>query len=107
MADRARISGDKKSTILSGREKLSVVGKGVYRKPGQSLKWQAVVISLQSRNMGSLDLTVGGLTALEMQGLGHYLKLSSERMVDLYGRSRLPKWLNSVCPEKPIQTLQE
>lgn len=83
--------------------KLSVVGKGVYRKPGQSLKWQAVVVSLQSRNMGSLDLTVGGLTALEMQGLGHYLKLSSERVVDLYGRSSLPKWANTISPESQFR----
>lgn len=78
-------------------KKLTVVGKGVYRKPGQSLKWQAVVVSLQSRNMGSLDLTVGGLTALEIQGLGHYLKLGRERTVDLYGRSRLPKWVKPLC----------
>lgn len=78
-------------------KKLTVVGKGVYRKSGQALKWQAVVVSLQSRNMGSLDLTVGGLTALEIQGLGHYLKLGSERTVDLYGRSRLPKWVKPLC----------
>jgi hypothetical protein len=83
--------------------KLSVVAKGVYRKPGQSLKWQAVVVSLQSRNMGSLDLTVGGLTALEMQGLGHYLKLSSERVVDLYGRSILPKWVDTISPESQFR----
>jgi hypothetical protein len=88
-------------------EKLTVVGKGVYRKPGQALKWQAVVLSLQSRNMGSLDLTVGGLTALEIQGLGHYLKLGSERTVDLYGRSSLPKWLKSLCHEVQFRHFKE
>lgn len=80
-------------------KKLKVIGKGVYRKPGQTLKWQAVVVSLQSQNMGSLDLTVGGLTALEIQGLGHYLKFGSERTIDLYGRSRLPTWVESLCDQ--------
>jgi len=88
-------------------EKLTVVGKGVYRKPGQALKWQAVVVSLQSRNMGSLDLTVGGLTALEIQGLGHYLKLGSERTVDLYGRSSLPKWVEPLCHEIQFRHFKE
>jgi len=88
-------------------KKLTVVGKGVYRKPGQSLKWQAVVVSLQSRNMGSLDLTVGGLTALEIQGLGHYLKLGRERTVDLYGRSSLPKWVKPLCHEVQIRHFKE
>ena len=87
--------------------KLTVVGKGVYRKPGQALKWQAVVVSLQSRNMGSLDLTVGGLTALEIQGLGHYLKLGSERTVDLYGRSSLPKWVEPLCHEIQFRYFKE
>ena len=88
-------------------EKLTVVGKGVYRKPGQALKWQAVVVSLQSRNMGSLDLTVGGLTALEIQGLGHYLKLGSERTVDLYGRSSLPKWVKPLYHEVQFRHFKE
>jgi hypothetical protein len=87
--------------------KLSLVGKGVYRKPGQALKWQAVVVSLQSRNMDSLDLTVGGLTALEVHGLAHYLKLSAERTVDLYGRSSLPVWVNKLCNEIQFRHFRE
>ena len=88
-------------------EKLTLIGKGVYRKPGQALKWQAVVVSLQSQNMGSLDLTVGGLSALEMQGLGHYLKFGSEPTIDLYGRSRLPKWVDSICDQIHFRHFQE
>ena len=87
--------------------KLTLIGKGVYRKPGQTLKWQAVVVSMQSQNMGSLDLTVGGLTALEIQGLGHYLKFGSERTIDLYGRSRLPKWVDPICDQIHFRHFQE
>ncbi len=41
--------------------------------------------------MGS-DLTVGGLSALELQGFAHYLPLSGEATIHLDGRMKLPEW---------------
>ncbi len=64
---------------------------GVYQRPEADLTWQAVVASLH--RMGS-RLTVGGVTALEQQGLAHYLPLSGGGHVHLYGHEPMPTWIN-------------
>jgi hypothetical protein len=72
---------------------LEALTTGVYQRPGTPLKWQTVVTSLQ--HMG-LDITVGNLTALELQGLSHYLNLSGHRKIHLYSNQPLPKWINKL-----------
>jgi hypothetical protein len=42
------------------------------------------------------DLVVGGLTALEMQGLSHYLSLSENKIVHLFGNDVLPEWVTNL-----------
>jgi len=69
---------------------------GVYQRPETNLTWQGVVFSMQ--RIG-LDLSVGGLMALEMQGFAHYLPLSKTRTIDLYGHDKLPAWANKLLPE--------
>lgn len=64
---------------------------GVYRRSETELSWQGVVCSLQ--RMGS-DLVVGGMTALEQQGMAHYLPLFGSDRVHLYGYDALPAWVN-------------
>lgn len=68
---------------------LESLAPGIYSKPGSKFKWQGVISSLQSI---TLDFTVGGLTAMELHGLAHYLPLSDQKTVHLYSRSALPKW---------------
>lgn len=58
-----------------------------YRGP---LRWQQVVISLQT--ILGHPIIVGGRTALELQGYGHYLT-TEERDIHLYGRQPPPNWL--------------
>jgi hypothetical protein len=72
------------------RHWLEQVERGVYRRPGDSPGWQAAVHTVQSA-MG-LPVHVGGLTALELQGYGHYM---GERSLWLYAppRTRLPAWV--------------
>lgn len=72
---------------------LNAVARGVFTRSDASLKWQGVVCSLQ--RMGS-DLSVGGLSALELQGFAHYLPLSGEGTIHLYGRVKLPDWVNNL-----------
>src|ERR1700679_4077520 len=45
--------------------------RGTYRRMRGSLTWQQVIISLQT--LLGKTLTVGGRTALELQGFAHYL----------------------------------
>lgn len=72
--------------------------RGVYRRPGPSLKWQHVVASLQLV-MGSY-LHVGGRTALVQRGLGHYVRMSGPETIYLYGPEALPAWVNKLNLQK-------
>lgn len=75
---------------------LEQPARRVYRRPRGDLAWQQVVISLQT--VLGYDLTVGGRTALELQGYAHYL--AHKRMeVHVYGPRRLPTWV----PKLPLQ----
>lgn len=75
---------------------LIPLAQGVYMRPGTTPTWEGLVCFLQ--NVLKTDLTVGGLTALELRGLGHYVAMSSKRVVHLYGKDALPKWVNHVLP---------
>lgn len=66
----------------------------VYRRPYGTLSWQQVVISLQTLLLRS-PLTVGGRTALELQGFAHYLS-HTETKVHLYGPKPPPTWLSKL-----------
>jgi hypothetical protein len=76
---------------------LDQVVRGVYRRPApklqESLRWQAVVISLQT--LLGHPYTVGGRTALELQGFAHYLS-GRHREIHLYGTGKPPGWLSKL-----------
>lgn len=65
--------------------------RGVFKRPLGELDWQKVVVSLQ-KMMGH-GLTVGGRTALDLQGFSHYLSLSGPSTIHLYGTEPPPGWL--------------
>jgi hypothetical protein len=81
---------------------LLPVARGVYRRPAaklpvpdqaNDLQWQHVVISLQ--NLMDYPVAVGGRTALELQGFGHYLSATSSREVHVYrNRKNPPGWVS-------------
>ena len=75
---------------------IEPVVRGVYRRPGPPLKWEHVVYSLQ---VLGYDVHVGGRTALELQGLGHYLPVRGVQRVFLYGIAKLPGWLKQYKAE--------
>lgn len=70
---------------------LESISKGVYVRNASKISWQSVVFSLQS--ILKTDLVIGGLTALEIQGLSHYLSLSENKIVHLFGNNVLPEWV--------------
>jgi hypothetical protein len=87
---------------------LEQIARGVYRRPAatlsnpdkkdESLRWQHVVISLQT--ILARPLIVGGRTALELQGFAHYLGTGEFREVHLYGNERPPAWVAKL----PLET---
>lgn len=72
---------------------LEQPARGVYRRPRGSIGWQQAVISLQT--LLEYPLVVGGRTALELQGYGHYLARTAKE-VHLYGPVPPPNWLHKL-----------
>ena len=74
---------------------LEAVARGLYRRPGPPLKWEHVVYSLQE--LGH-NVHVGGRSALELQGLAHYVAKQKRPRIDLYSPAKLPSWLTKLEP---------
>ncbi len=75
---------------------LLSLARGVYRRPVPSdpngpLLWQQLVVSLNA--LIGLPVAVGARTALEVQGLAHYLAVSGPREVHLYTQGDPPRWV--------------
>lgn len=77
--------------VKSGQ--LKIVANGVYSRGEVVTTWEVVVYALQQ--FKKLDCVVGGLTALELHGLAHYIPLSKNQIVRLYCQRPLPKWINN------------
>lgn len=75
-------------------QQLTQISYGIYTRAGAKPEWQDVVFFLQQQLKS--DLTVGGLTALELQGFSHYLSFSSRKNVHLYGGDTLPLWVKRI-----------
>jgi hypothetical protein len=73
---------------------LEIVRKGIYKRPFTKLSWQGVVLALQT--MYDLDVVVGGLTALELQGYAHYLPINKFSQIHLFSKRSLPNWIGTV-----------
>ncbi|MFZ5555268.1 MAG: type IV toxin-antitoxin system AbiEi family antitoxin domain-containing protein [Pseudomonadota bacterium] len=73
---------------------LESPARGVYRRPGPPLKWQHVVASLLL--IEKLPLHIGGSTALEHAGFGHYARLRGAETIKLFGPSGLPAWARAL-----------
>jgi hypothetical protein len=82
-------------------QQLETVKNGVYKREGSVVEWGDVVYFLQSRY--ETDLVVGGISALELQNLSHYLSLSNRRLINLYGTSQLPAWINNITDNARFQ----
>ena len=64
--------------------------RGAYRRSRGSLSWEQVVISLQA--VLHFPVSVGGRTALDLQGYAHYLS-QAPQAVQLYSDKKLPGWM--------------
>ena len=74
---------------------LERVIQGLYRRPlpgmaHQTPDWRAAVLSAQ--RLMHHNFHIGGMTALDLQGHIHYLRLGGPRTVYLYGDD-VPNWL--------------
>lgn len=78
---------------------LDQPGRGAYQRPPaflfenkrQSLLWQNVLVSLQT--LLDKPVVLGGRTALELQGLAHFVSSRGPREVHVYSNEDLPGWV--------------
>jgi hypothetical protein len=74
----------------------------VYRRPSTLFDqntWEPVVVSLQK--LLELPITIGGRTALELQGYSHYLYMGGPAEVHLYGpASAWKSWVAKLVPHQ-------
>jgi len=67
--------------------------RGVYHRQRTISRWEQIVISLQT--LMHFPVSVGGRSALELQGYAHYLPASPDiRIIHLYTDKKLPGWLS-------------
>ncbi len=69
---------------------LEQPARGVFRRPRGTVSWEQVIISLQT--LLEFPVSVGGRTALEMQGYGHYLA-QSQKIIHLYSDQKPLAWV--------------
>ncbi len=77
---------------------LTALAHGAYSRQVSPVNWQGVVIALQ--RLAQQPIHVGGLSALNLQGLAHYLPLGGESRIHLWnhgrGFTRLPAWVLAI-----------
>jgi hypothetical protein len=73
---------------------LKSLGKGAMLKSGDPLVLAGALSALQ--NVENMNIHVGGRSALELQGLAHYLQINSyETTLFVNGRAKLPLWFTN------------
>jgi len=82
--------------------KLKLLSKGVYCWNDNLPNWQGLVASLP--RLIEQKIIVGGITALELQGYAHYLKINPNQHIHLYSDSHVPLWVKSLFVS--LQTVQ-
>lgn len=70
---------------------LQSIGVGAFKRPNETLNWQGGVYSLQQQ--AKFPLHIGGLTALSLLGVSHYIRTGKET-VNLFTPKNinLPSW---------------
>ena len=75
---------------------LTTLGYGYFQRTGDELTRNGAVSALESQ---SLDVHIGGKSALSLRGAVHYLALGKEKLA-LYGvtRKKIPDWFTHQFP---------
>ena len=70
---------------------LETIDRGAFKRPGENVQWQGALYALQYQT--KLNVHVGAITALSMQGFSHYFRLSEEKLFLFSPRkTNLPTW---------------
>lgn len=88
---------------------LRRIGVGAFVRQNDQAIWQGGLYAIQHDLKKNIHL--GGLTALELSGLAHYLGLAPEKIIYLYNTSstknKLPGWFIKHFNQKAIFTYKQ
>lgn len=73
---------------------LEKLGPGAYKRPSDQISWQGALYTIQQQ--AKIQLHVGALTALSLQGQSHYFRVSGET-VFLFSAHKtiIPQWFKA------------
>ena len=82
---------------------IDALGRGAFIRRGDKVDWPGAVCAIQK--VGGKRVHPGGRTALELQGLGHFLRVGARSPVYLYGAPgvRLPAWFRGHDWHHPVR----
>ena len=72
-------------------QNIVAISRGVYVREGVPLSWQGVMSSLFLL-FPQYPFYIGGVSAIELLGLGHYIQQLS--MLNIYSANQKPRWLS-------------
>ncbi|HFQ92016.1 MAG TPA: hypothetical protein ENK29_03965, partial [Chromatiales bacterium] len=73
---------------------LKPLGRGVYARAHGTVTWEGVVLGMQ--RLAGLRFHLGGVSALNRQGVAHYLPLGDENVIHLWGHDKVPAWVRAI-----------
>lgn len=84
---------------------LETVGSGAFKRSGEQVSWQGALHAIQKQ--AKLPIHAGALTALSMQGLSHYFRMTEET-VFLFSppQTILPRWFKNYAWGYPVQHIK-
>lgn len=73
---------------------LESIGTGAFKRPSEAISWEGGLYAIQ--NQTDIHVHVGGLTALSLHGVSHYIR-TGKPTVYLYSpqATKLPSWFNT------------
>ncbi len=70
---------------------LQSYGTGAFKRPNENIRWTGALNSIQRQT--ELQVHVGGLTSISLQGLSHYVRMENEPLYLFSSQYvKLPKW---------------
>ncbi len=84
---------------------LETMGAGAFKRSGDQVSWQGGLHAIQQQ--AKLPIHAGALTALSMQGLSHYFRMTEET-VFLFSppQTILPRWFKNYVWGYPVQHIK-
>jgi hypothetical protein len=81
---------------------IEAFGKGAFRRTGDIIAWSGGVYTIQTQS-NTPNIHVGGLTAIALQGSGHYIRFKKTIQLFGYKKTNMPRWFKNHKWNEPIE----